>query len=279
MAAIDLYRDVRGQGPAMLCLHGHPGNRQSMAVFTDALATHYRTISPDLRGYGLSHTSMPFSMADHLDDLDELLTRLNVDKFWLLGWSLGGILALELALRHPDRVLGLIGVATAAQPRSNHPPISRQLLTYSALAGISNGLVPGHPWIIEHWGRRSLFQYLVARQTPAVYRYLAREGIWAYLGTSRLAQQALWQALRDGYDARSRLSEIRCPCLWLIGDRDRHIIPDASQETARLLPHCDVRRYEETAHLFPWEVPNLVCQDILTWLTHPDRTFPATSDH
>ncbi len=279
MAAIDLYRDIRGQGEVILCLHGHPGNRQSMAVFTDALSAHYRTISPDLRGYGLSHTSTPFSMADHLDDLDELLTRLTVEKFWLLGWSLGGILALELALRHPHRVLGLIGIATAAQPRSDHPPISRSMLAYSALAGISNGLIPGHPWIIEHWGRRSLFQYLVAQQTPAVYRYLAREGIFAYLGTSPLARQALSQALRDGYDRRSRLGEIRCPCLWLIGDRDRHITPAASQETARLLPHCDVRIYEETAHLFPWEVPNLVCQDILTWLTHPERTFPATSDH
>ncbi|WP_159790370.1 alpha/beta fold hydrolase [Sodalinema gerasimenkoae] len=271
MAAIDLYTDIRGEGMPILCLHGHPGNSQSLSVFTDALSPHYRTISPDLRGYGRSHTSLPFSMEAHLEDLEALLTRLDLDKFWLLGWSLGGILALELALRHPEQVLGIIGVATAARPRSEHPPVSRAMLAYSALAGISNGVFPGRQWIIDHWGRRSLFRYLVSRQTPAVYRYLAREGISAYLGTTPLARRALSQALRDGYDRRSQLSQLHCPCLWLIGEGDRHITPASSHETARLLPHCDVRVYEETAHLFPWEVPHLVCQDILTWLTHPER--------
>ncbi|HEY9737164.1 MAG TPA: alpha/beta hydrolase, partial [Trichocoleus sp.] len=72
-----LYTRSQGQGYPILCLHGHPGSSQSMAVFTDHLSNspygRYRTLAPDLRGYGSSRVHEPFMMTDHLEDLAELL--------------------------------------------------------------------------------------------------------------------------------------------------------------------------------------------------------------
>lgn len=271
MVVTPLAAEVRGDGLPFLFLHGHPGAASSFSMLTEGFSQQYCTIAPDLRGYGRSRASADFTMTAHLDDIEALLDRLEVDRFLVLGWSLGGILALELALRHPHRVLGLIGVATAARPRGDHPPISWQDLAYTGIAGTLNGLRPGWRWNIETFGKRSLFRYLVCRQEPSVYRWLASRGIPAYLGTSGYARRALSQALRTGYDRRSALSDIRCPSLWLVGDRDRHITPAASCETARLLPNCQLTIYEDTAHLFPWEIPDLVYRDIQHWLC--DRGF------
>ncbi|NJL22591.1 MAG: alpha/beta fold hydrolase, partial [Leptolyngbyaceae cyanobacterium SM1_3_5] len=97
-AAFPLNVQIQGSGYSILCLHGHPGSAASMSVFTEHLSQRFQTIAPDLRGYGRSQTSEPFTMQDHLIDLEALLDRLNTERTLILGWSLGGILAMELAL-------------------------------------------------------------------------------------------------------------------------------------------------------------------------------------
>ncbi|MEO0757804.1 MAG: alpha/beta hydrolase [Cyanobacteria bacterium J06648_16] len=249
----------------VLCLHGHPGSSQSMGVFTTALSESYRTIAPDLRGYGRSQTRQAFNMLAHLEDLDRVVQQ--EEEFWILGWSLGGILAMEMALRHPHRVRGLILIATAAKPRGSHPPVTWQDNLLTGFAGIINCIRPAWHWNIEYLGKRSLFRYLIQQHTPFAYRRLAREGTTAYLQTSRVATQALYNAIRQGYNRLPDLETIQVPCLVLCGEQDRHITAQASIETARCLPTCDLRVYPDTAHLFPWEIPAQVQQDILGWIT------------
>ncbi|NJK40175.1 MAG: alpha/beta hydrolase [Acaryochloridaceae cyanobacterium SU_2_1] len=268
---LTLALERRGQGFPVLCLHGHPGSKQCMGMFTDFLAQDFLTIAPDLRGYGHSQVRSAFAMADHLEDLVESLDQEKISRCLILGWSLGGILALEMALRHPQRVSGLILIATAAFPRSDHPPISWQDNLYTGLAGLINWVVPGWRWNIRTWGQRSLFRYLLGQQTPAAYHYLAKAAVPAYLKTSRYAQQALNQAIQMGYNQENELAKITVPCLVLAGALDRHIIPAASKATAQGLSQSRWICYENTAHLFPWEIPDRVQGDIENWLEdYPD---------
>ncbi|MDF0556577.1 alpha/beta hydrolase [Kamptonema sp. UHCC 0994] len=263
---LQLNVNVKGKGFPILCLHGHPGSGQCMSVFTDRLSQRFQTFSPDLRGYGNSHTTENFDMEDHLADLEALLDRFGIQQCLVLGWSLGGILALELAIRYPQRVTGLILVATAARPRGNHPAIAWDDYLYTGIAGIINWLIPSWQWNINTFAKRSLFRYLIQQHTATTYRYLASDATPAYLQTSSAANGALSKALRAGYNRLPELSQIQCPCLILAGEADRHITSESSLETARHLKDAQWHCYPNTAHLFPWEIPDQLLADIDHWI-------------
>ena len=237
-----------------------------MAVFGEALGTERWAIAPDLRGYGNSQVKQSYELIDHLLDLEALLDRLEIDRCIVLGWSLGGILAMELALKAPQRVKGLILVATSAHPRSNHPPITLRDNLYTAIAGTLNWIRPGWSWNIDTFGKRSLFRYLVRRHTPETYRYFASAAVPAYLQTSRKAHAALARSLRQGYNRLEAVSKLTVPTLVLAGEGDRHVTLTSSQETAAAIADTQWIAYPDTAHLFPWELPLQVQQDIGQWL-------------
>lgn len=269
---MQLQVEVKGAGYPILCLHGHPGNGRCMAVFTDVLSERFTTIAPDLRGYGRSWVKARFVMTDHLDDITALLKHLGIQECLVLGWSLGGIVAMEMALRYPQQVTGLILVATAARPRGNHPPITWADNGYTAIASLINRVVPGWRWNIETFGRRSLYRYLIQQHTVAAYQHLAYEALPAFLQTSKFAHQALNQALQQGYNRLPDLSHITVPSLVLCGECDRHITAASSQETGQYLSQGIVKTYPQTAHLFPWEIPDQVLSDVDGWLR---QHFPA----
>ncbi|MEM9273623.1 MAG: alpha/beta hydrolase [Cyanobacteria bacterium P01_F01_bin.143] len=263
---MELNVEIKGQGYPILCLHGHPGSASSMSVFTNVLSAKYQTIAPDLRGYGKSRYRGDFLMEEHLEDLQQLLDKYQIENCLLLGWSLGGILALELAIRDRKRFSGVILVASAASPRSNHPPITKQDLLFTGIAGILNYLKPGWLWNINRLGKRSLFRYLIAQQTPQAYQYLASQGVPAYFQTSAAANRALNNAIANGYDRLDELGKIEVPCLVLAGECDRHITADSSKKTAAQINNSQFICYPNTAHLFPWEIPQQVLQDVQEWL-------------
>ncbi len=263
---MNLNIELKGKGYPILCLHGHPGSSRTMSIFTDHLCQKYQTITPDLRGYGKSRSQGNFEMKTHLNDLQNLLNQRQIECCLLLGWSLGGILALELALANPERFTGLILVASAARPRSSHPRVTWQDLAYTGLAGIINYIKPGWLWNINNLGKRSLFRYLITNHTAQAYGYLAREGVPAYWQTSMAAHRALSGAISKGYSCLDSLHKISFPCLILSGECDRHITAESSEETSRHLKDSKSICYPNTAHLFPWEMPEQVRQDISQWL-------------
>lgn len=264
---------IQGDGFPILALHGHPGSGRNLSVFTNHLSQRYQTFAPDLRGYGKSRYRGDFEMSDHLTDLEALLDRYQIEKCLILGWSLGGILAMEMALRLPERVTGLILVATAAKPRGNHPPITWQDNLYTGIAGILNYLQPSWQWNIDTFGKRSLFRYLIQQHTPTAYNYIAQEAAQSYLQTSSTATRALYTALKSGYNRLTELQQIHCHTLVLAGEQDRHITAESSLETARHLKNHQWYCYPNTAHLFPWEIPQQVLGDIDLWLErHPQVT-------
>jgi pimeloyl-ACP methyl ester carboxylesterase len=288
----------------VLCLHGHPGNSEAMQMFV----RHFQdrgidAIAPDLRGYGNCKAISPFTMLDHINDLWDLLLSDRQSEYLILGWSLGGILAMELALRvlsdengnqspnqDKPKIAGLILIATAAKPRSSLPKIAwweysnllmavglhcviskifqiffKDLSNLSLHPSFSNFLMKLSYLPMNLFGKRSLIGYLIQQHTITAYNRISTIGARAYLKTSRHAQVALSQALRQGYDRTQDLKKIQFPCLAIAGEQDRHITAVATAETVHLLPKCEFICYPETAHLLPWEIGDRLLRDIDAW--------------
>lgn len=263
---MELNTEIKGQGYPILCLHGHPGCAATMSVFTNYLSRQYQTITPDLRGYGKSRYQQNFTMQDHLPDIIDLLNKHQINRCLVLGWSLGGIIAMELAIAQPERFTGMILIATAAHPVSSHPQETWQDLLFTGIGGMVNYIKPAWQWNIDTFCKRSLFRYLINNHQPDSYRYLAKEAVPAYFQTSKAATTALSTAIRQGYNRLADLKQIDIPCLMLSGECDRHITVYASWETAQHLKNCVYKSYPQVAHLFPWEIRDRVLADIQQWL-------------
>ena len=111
-----LAHDDAGDGPAVVLIHGHPFDRTMWTGTVDALRGEFRVIAPDLRGYGASPAVPRVTMRDLADDVEALLDALGVERAAVVGLSMGGLVAMELATANPARWRKLGLVATTAEP-------------------------------------------------------------------------------------------------------------------------------------------------------------------
>src|SRR5579875_658948 len=95
-----LYYEMLGEGHPLVLIHGGYKDRRKWDDQFHAFAKHYRVIRYDVRGFGKSELP-PAPYADR-QDLSDLLNYLGVEKTYLLGLSLGGIIAIDFTLEHPD---------------------------------------------------------------------------------------------------------------------------------------------------------------------------------
>ncbi len=112
---VSLRYDRAGGGPAVLLIHGWTCNRSFWERQVQALRTRHTVIAVDLRGHGeSSHPRTGYSLGALVRDLDHLVRALAVPRIALVGWSMGGMVALDLARRLGERASALVLVGTTA---------------------------------------------------------------------------------------------------------------------------------------------------------------------
>jgi 3-oxoadipate enol-lactonase len=110
------FDDVGG-GPVVVLIHGHPFDRRMWKPQLRSLSNEFRVIAPDLPGYGESPgRGSKLLMGELADSVIELLDRIDVARFTVVGLSMGGLVGMEIALAAPDRVAGLVLAASTAAP-------------------------------------------------------------------------------------------------------------------------------------------------------------------
>lgn len=118
---INLHYESSGTGEPVLLIHGMGSSGADWAFQTPGLSTHFRTICPDLRGAGLSDKpTTPYSIELFADDLWRLLDHLGESRCRLVGFSLGGAVALEMALQRPKAVPQLVMINSLPSYRIDH---------------------------------------------------------------------------------------------------------------------------------------------------------------
>ena len=233
-----VHVEIRGRGPDVVLLHGWALHGGMWGPWLDDLAGHARLHILDLPGHGRS--GWPAAARDLGSLAGAIYPRLPRQAI-VLGWSLGGMLALELARRHPRQVTALVLVATTPK--------------FLAGDGWAHGMRPA---VLEEFARglaadhHRTVQNFLALQTRGdehaseALRALRRQ--LATHGPPDLAALEAGLAILREADLRDELPRIAQPALVIAGEHDRLTPPDAGRELALRLPAARYRLIERSGH-------------------------------
>ena len=233
----------RGSGPPLLLIHGLGYARWGWEPVVDDLAEAHEVILFDNRGVGESDAPLgPYTAPMLAEDAVSVLDAAGLERAHVLGTSLGGMVALQVALDRPDRVERLVlacttpgGEPSAAMPEQTvrliqeSPALPREV---AMRRGVENALAPGaEPQLVER-----IMEHRLATAQPLA--------AW-------LAQAAAGMS----FDVWERVGEIRAPTLVMTGDLDVVVDPRNSQLLAESIPGARLEIFPGTGHLFFWEEP------------------------
>ncbi len=251
----NLHYETRGSGPPLLLLNGIGLDLSAWGPFAEALAHRRRLILPDARGAGRSGAPPePCTTALLASDALALLDHLAVGPVDVLGLSLGGLVAQELALLAPRKVRSLVLAATAARlPGRTRRALDawRRLL----LAGADQDAF-----------RREQIAWVLGAAT--LESDAAVEGIAEALAAAPTPSPRGFSAQADAciaHDARARAGRIRARALVLAGGEDALVPPPATEELAKLLPRAR-REVHPGGHAFLLESAEPVAEAVLRFL-------------
>lgn len=242
---LELWYELRGSGPPLLFIGGTGGDlRVTPNIFDSPLARHFRLLGYDQRGLGRTRApDRDCTMADFADDAAVLLDALEWQRCPVLGISFGGMVAQELALRHPNRVERMVlactssgGAGGASWPLhelAGLPPENRARRVV-ALADLRRD---------THWQQShpEAFRELVEKRLAQERTEHGEPGREAGLRRQLEA--------RAGHDTWGRLPRLRMP-VYVCGGRHDGIAPPANQEAlARRIPGARLDLFRG-GHLF-----------------------------
>src|SRR6266704_317469 len=119
---ISLYYEIHGTGKPLIMLHGGFGSFEMFSTLSPALALNHQVIGVDLYGHGRTAlTDRPIRFEQMADDIAGFIDHLGLEKADVLGYSLGGAVALQTVIRHPERVNKLVVISTPFKRTGWHP--------------------------------------------------------------------------------------------------------------------------------------------------------------
>lgn len=265
---VNLHVETSGTGPGLLLLHGFTGSTTTWAPAEPWLASKYRTVAIDLLGHGRSDVPVNarrYSVEQTTLDLIGLLDAIGIRRVGILGYSLGGRLALSLAAKAPERVSALILESTSPGLRDVDARKARAEQD-DRLAGTleQDGLEP----FVDRWETMPLFDS--QRRLPATVRAAVR--------AQRLEHNPLGLAnsLRgagQGMQApmHERLPHLRVPTLLIVGALDSAYCA-LGREMNRLIPTSKLVVVQNAGHAVHLEQPETFYRAVLEFLEQVQST-------
>jgi 3-oxoadipate enol-lactonase len=246
---VRLAYEVRGNGEAVLFIHGLGYDRFGWGPLPGLLARDYKVITFDNRGVGESDVPEgPYSVAQMAADAVAVLDAAGIERAHVLGVSLGGFIAQEIALRYPERVHKLVLASTSPGGPRAYPMPAAGLDAFGRF-----------PNMEREEGLRLMVENSLGAHGVSERPELVRE-IFSYR-LERAGPLAGWQAqavagaLFDSYD---RTPQIAAPTLVLQGGADNVIDPRNAELLAELIPSARLEAIPDRGHLLVWEEGELL---------------------
>ncbi len=259
-----------GQGDSVLLIHGLGASTFSFRHIIPELAQHYRVVALDLKGFGYSGrpANSDYSLTAQADLVRGVMDRLRIEQAAVVGHSMGGAVAMWLALRHPALVSRLMLVNSATDFEMHRATNVTSLLRPFFVIG---ALFAFH----RRSYRRRAFQTMV--HDPA---HVTPEVLEGYFRPSRMKGhlRALASLSADRRrDPPLDLERIRQPALVLWGEHDRWLPPARGEELARRIPNARFELVRGAAHMPLEEQPESCNAVLLAFLGAADPAADVAS--
>ena len=252
--------------PPLLLIMGMGFSSRAWGRLPERLAGSFRVLAVDNRGTGRSTAPRGrFRVTDMADDAAAVLDAAAAPRAAVFGISMGGMIALELALRFPSRVSALVLGATFGGFRESRKaalPVVWEVVLGGALSRLGRHGLLGRDLVADERVRRD------------------PEGLAAWLTTGERIPTAL--AARQlgavwGHAATSRLAELKVPVLVLTGDRDRLVPPGNARQLAEAIPGARLVFLPGAGHCFPLERPEETLREVTGFLAEGEPPASGTA--
>jgi len=256
---INIYYEDHGKGEPLLLIAGWGTDLTCWQFQIPEFSTKYRVIAFDNRGAGRTDApDEPYSFRMMADDAVGLLDALGIGKAHILGVSMGGCIAQEIAIEHPERTKSLILAATTAAPGTS-PMLGHTLSAWTA--AMREGVSP------KTMARMQL-PYAVTSQFFDKPEMVA---LWVDTVAANPCQPRAYACQRQtdasaGQDTRAQLKRIAAPTLVLVGKEDIMLPVKQSEELATLISNAKLVVLDGGAHGFSVEIADKFNRAVLEFL-------------
>lgn len=262
---------VRDEGPrdarVILLLHGSSADLRTWDHWVEQLSVKHRVVRIDQIGHGLTgpSPSRDYSMAAFVATVDNLMTKLGVQKFIVAGSSMGGNVAWNYALAHTDRLDGLILVSPGGAPYPDNPPppFVFQIAQNQAFMPVLLHITPR--WLVAAAARSSVAD-------PASFTDASIDRTWEMLRYPGNRQATVDRQSVPQIAAKTQdMQRIRIPTLILWGERDTTLPVWGARWFNTHIPGSKLIIYPKIGHLPMEEASETSARDVMNWLA----TLPA----
>ena len=252
-----LYYEVHGEGEPLLLVMGLGNDATGWMFQVPAFAEHYKVIAFDNRDVGRSSEAKgPYTLADMAEDTVGLMDILGIEHAHVVGGSMGGAIAQELVIHHPDRVRKLVLACTLGQ-FARFRIFMLEPSKFLKQRDLDNEVFPAEVlmWCMTH-------DFL--KNAEAVDRMISMMRNPPFpQSPEAFSRQA--DAIMT-FDALDRLGNVKAPTLVLVGDQDILTPPWGARELAEAIPGAKLEILEGGAHGFFWEIPEKTNRAVLGFL-------------
>jgi len=249
---INIHYRAEGEGDPLLMIMGFSAGRIGWMPQIHCFRKHFRVVTFDNRGAGRSDKPPgPYSTRMMADDAVRLMDLLGIDDAHVMGFSMGGMIAQELAIEHPDRVMKLVLACTyAIQDEMSGSTLEQARfwqLAPEKKVGAMIGLAFNSP----------VYRFTLAFLATIEARFMGDSCRVGIAGQSEACLQ---------HNALERLPLITAPTLVVVGTGDRIIKPVSSEVIAGRIPNAKLVRVEGGAHYLSLERKNVFNREVLRFL-------------
>ena len=256
-----IYYESHGEGYPLVMIRGLGSNADHWYAQVPDLSGHYRVITFDNRGIARStDPGGPFTIPDMAEDTIRLMNALRIEQAHVLGLSLGGMIAQEMAIRHPERIKGLILVVTLCG--GPHQVVAEDAVREKLLRMVFEGSADARIKAIEVF-----FAPRTINERLQIVQAYAEVSMKHPAGLEILQRQYEAVARHDTYD---RLDRIKAQTLVLTGEEDMLIPPGNSEILAERIPGAELRVIPGGGHQIMIEQPQACNRAIVAFLQKVD---------